>query len=278
MSNTEPVNSMSYAGKPVVLDVVRTERQAFYDLIDNPANWNVQTRCTEWEARDIVGHMIDVTEGYLSRWEMARKGEKGDAVGVLVMGEKLNEKAQAFRSLSREQAIARLKAASDKMMAIFDALSEDEWNNFLVTHPYMGPMPTLFYQAFHVMDYGVHTWDIRYGLGEKTRKLDERTAGVLVPFMLYALLPSTVDAKSAEGVDVVYGIEVSGPWGGKWRAAVKDGKFEAKPEADNFEGCEAIFSFDASGFVLTAFQRYPGGAARGDYRVIEQVRNLFFTI
>ena len=55
-------------------------------------------------------------------------------------------------------------------------------------------------------------------------------------------------------------------------------KFEAKPEADNFEGCDAIFSFDASDFVLTAFQRFPGGAARGDYEVINKVRNLFFTI
>lgn len=278
MATTEPVNSMSYAGKPFVLDVVRKERQAFYDLIDNPANWNVQTRCTEWEVRDIVGHMIDVTEGYLSRWDMARKGEKADAVGVLVMGETLNEKAQAFRSLPREEAIARLKADSDKMMAVFDALTEDEWNNFLVTHPYMGPLPTLFYPAFHVMDYGVHTWDIRYGLGEKTRKLDERTAGVLVPFMLYALLPSTVEAESAKGLDAMYGIEVSGPWGGKWRATVKDGKFEAKSEADNFEGCEAIFSFDASDFVLTAFQRFPGGAARGNPDVVDKVRNLFFRI
>ena len=181
MATTEPVNSMSYAGKPVVLDVVRTERQAFYDLIDNPANWYVQTRCTDWQTRDIVGHMIDVTEGYLSRWEMARKGEPANSLGLLVMGQKLNEKAQAFRSLPREEAIARLKAASDKMMAIFDALTEQEWSDFMVTHPYMGPLPTLFYPAFHVMDYGVHTWDIRYGLGEKTRKLDERTAGVLIP-------------------------------------------------------------------------------------------------
>jgi len=54
--------------------------------------------------------------------------------------------------------------------------------------------------------------------------------------MLYALLPSTVDAESAKGVDVEYGIEVSGEWGGKWRAKVKDGKFEVKPETDNFEG------------------------------------------
>ena len=48
----------------------------------------------------------------------------------------------------------------------------------MVTHPFMGPCVNPFHPAFHVMDYGVHTWDIRYGLGEKTRKLDERTAGV----------------------------------------------------------------------------------------------------
>lgn len=275
---TDTVNPMSFEGKPVVLDVVRTERQAFYSLIDDPANWHVQTRCTEWQVRDMVGHMIDVTEGYLSRWAIARQGEPAEAVGLQVMGESLNKKAQSFRTLPREEAITRLKTASDKMMAIFDSLTEDEWNNFLVTHPYMGPLPTFFYPAFHVMDYGVHTWDIRYGLGDKIRKLDERTAGVLIPYMLFALMPYTVEAPSAAGLDTAYGIEISGSWGGKWRATVKDGKFEAKPESGNFEGCDAVFSFDPSDFVLTAFQRFPGGAARGDIEVIEKVRRLFFKI
>jgi hypothetical protein len=41
------VNPMSYAGKPVVLDVVRKERKTFFGLIEDPKNWNVQTRCTE---------------------------------------------------------------------------------------------------------------------------------------------------------------------------------------------------------------------------------------
>src|SRR5574341_90228 len=121
------VNSMDYSGKDTVLDVIRKESTDFFRLVDDPKNWNVQTRCTDWQVRDIVGHMIDVTEGYLSRWEMARKGEKADTLGLLVMGEKLNEKAQSFRSLPREQAISRLKADSDKMMAIFDGLTEAEW-------------------------------------------------------------------------------------------------------------------------------------------------------
>jgi uncharacterized protein (TIGR03083 family) len=273
-----PVNSMDYSGKDTVLDVIRKESSDFFSLVDDPANWNVQTRCTEWQVRDLVGHMLDVTEGYLSRWEKARKNEPVDSVGVLVMARDLNDHAQSFRSLPRAEAIQRLKNDYSQMMEIFDALTAEEWSNFLVTHPFMGPLPTLFYPAFHVMDYGVHTWDIRWGLGEKTRRLDERTAGVLIPYMLYALLPSTVDAKSAEGVDVQYGIEITGEWGGKWRATVKDGKFEAKPETGNFAGCDAIFTFEPSDFVLTAFQRFPGGAARGDQDVINTVRRLFFTI
>ncbi len=273
-----PVNSMDYSGKDTVLDVIRTESDDFFKIVDDPKNWNVQTRCTEWEVRDIVSHMIDVTEGYLTRWEKARNNEPIDTAGLLVMGESLNKNAQAFRGLSREEAIRRLKDNYNKMMDIFEKLTPEEWNNFLVTHPYMGQLPTLFYPAFHVMDYGVHTWDMRWGLGEKERKLDERTAGVLVPYMLFALLPSTVDAPSAKGVDVEYGIEVSGEWGGKWRATVKDGKFEAKPETGNFEGCKAVFSFDPSDFVLTAFQRFDGGTARGDEETINKVRRLFFRI
>lgn len=272
------VNSMDYSGKDTVLDVVRHDAGEFFQLVDDPKNWNVQTRCTEWETRDLVGHMIDVTEGYLDRWMKARQKQPVESVGLLVMSEQLNEKAQSFRRLPREEAIARLKNDYSQMMDIFDGLTADEWNNFMITHPFMGPLPTLFYPAFHVMDYGVHTWDIRWGLGEKTRKLDERTAGVLIPYMLYALLPSTVDVHSAEGVDVRYGMDISGEWGGKWMATVKDCKFEAKPEMGNFEGADAIFSFDPSDFVLTAFQRFPGGAARGDHNVINQVRNMFFRI
>ena len=185
-----PVNSMDYSGKEVVLDVIRKESSDFFKLVDDPKNWNLQTRCTEWQVRDLVGHMIDVTEGYLMRWDKAHKNEVIGTAGLLVMSDQLNQYAQSFRTLPREQAIARLKTDYTKMMDTFEKLTPEEWNNFIVVHPFMGGLPTLFYTAFHVMDYGVHTWDIRYGLGEKTRKLDERTAGVLVPFMLYALLPS----------------------------------------------------------------------------------------
>ena len=38
------VNPMDHSGKDTVLDVVRGERGRFYAIIDDPANWHVQTR------------------------------------------------------------------------------------------------------------------------------------------------------------------------------------------------------------------------------------------
>src|SRR6266436_10268581 len=272
-----PINPMDYSGRDTVLDVARTERAKFYDIIDDPNTWYVQTRCSEWEVRDMVGHMIDVTEGYLTGWDMARKGETGNALGWEIMGERLNENAQAFRSLSREEAIARLKADSDRMLAIFDSLTADEWGGFNVTHPYMGPLPTLFYPAFHVMDYGIHTWDMKWGLGQKDAKLDERTAGVVVPYM-FVLMMSTVDQESVKGLDIEFGVKVDGEWGGQWRVRVKDGAYTYAP-ADNLDGVQARFHFkNASDFVLTTFQRFPGGETSGDPKVIDQVRHMFFRI
>jgi uncharacterized protein (TIGR03083 family) len=271
------VNSMDYSGKDTVLDVVRTERARFYNIVDDPANWNVQTRCTEWEVRDLVGHMIDVTEGYLSRWEMARNNEPAASVGLLVMAESLDDKARSFRRLPREEAIARLKADSDKMLPIFEGLTAEEWGGFNVTHPYMGPLPTLFYPAFHVMDYGIHTWDMEWGLGKKDARLDERTAGVLVPYM-FVLMQATLDQQSARGVDAQVGIIVDGEWGGQWRVTVKDGQFSSEP-AENLDGVQATFHFThPSDFVLTTFQRIEGGEASGDPKVIDQFRHLFFKI
>jgi hypothetical protein len=208
---------------------------------------------------------------------MARRGEHPEILNLHVMAEEVNKGALAFRKLARQEAISRCKADAREMMSIFEGLSENDWTNFIVEHRYMGPLPTFFYPAFQIMDYGVHTWDIRYGSGEKMRKLDERTAGALIPYM-FILMQSTVDDKSAQGVDMVYGIEVSSPWGGKWRVSIRNSKFDYKPEPGNFEGCSAVFVYDPSDFVLTSFQRFPGGAARGDPEVIERVRNMFFRI
>ena len=271
------INPMDYSAKDTVLDVVRTERGKFYAIIDVPQNWESPTRSGHWEVRDLVGHMIDVTEGYLTRWDMAHRGEPAESLGLLVMAQELDRVALTFRDLPRDQAIARLKADSDKLMTIFDGLTADEWGGFNVTHVFMGPLPTFFYPAFQIMDYGVHSWDMRWGLGDKNGKLDQRTAGVLVPYM-FILMMSTVDQDSAKDVDIEYGIVVDGDWGGKWRVHVKDGQFTYEPTDDVSHLPATIRYEDGSEFVLTTFGRIEGGAATGDPQVIAKARTLFFRI
>ena len=270
-----PVNPMAAEGKDTVLEVLKRDQDKFFRLVEDPANWNLQTRCTEWEVRDLVGHMIDVTEGYLSRWEIAKAGGTADALGTGVMGEGLNKHAMELRGLSREDALARLKADKEKMLAIFEALTPEEWTSSMVVHPYMGPCPMGFYPAFHIMDYGIHPYDVEYGLGDKLAEIDEASAGILIPYC-HIIMKYTVDAESAKGVDIVYGIDVSGGWGGKWRCTVRDGQWDSQPDDGSFAGCSAVFRFTPSDFVLTVFGRFPGGSATGDPETIEKVRSLFF--
>ena len=46
------INTMDYSSKDLMLDVVRTEHADFFKIIDDPKNWNVQTRATEWKVQD----------------------------------------------------------------------------------------------------------------------------------------------------------------------------------------------------------------------------------
>ena len=94
-----PVNPMSAEGKATVLNVMRRDRENFTRMVSDPKNWNVQTRCTEWETRDLVGHMIDVMEGYFKNWEAAVAGKEGTALGLPVMGETLNDHGESMRAL-----------------------------------------------------------------------------------------------------------------------------------------------------------------------------------
>ena len=81
---------------------------------------------------------------------------------------------------------------------------------------------------------------MKWGLGEKDGKLDEHTAGVLVPYM-FILMQYTIDQELAKGIYAEFGIKIDGEWGGQWRVTVKDGTYIYK-SADNLVWCASRFS------------------------------------
>jgi len=268
---------MAPEGKDHLLRVVRRERQAFYDLIDstNDETWKTPTACTEWEVRDVVGHLVDVTEGYIERFTLARaKQPFPEALGLPGMAKLLDSGAKRFRSSSRTQLIGRLKESSDKLFEILDALSPDQYTTEMIPHVYMGPLPTMIYPAFQLIDYSVHTWDMRAGLGE-LKPLSEDAANTLIPYM-FIVLQVTVDEEAAKGFDANWGVRISGDAGGTWKLALKDGKLTY--EEGSIAGMPVVFNFDANDWVLTAYQRFPGGAVIGDRQLAYRIRRLFFRI
>jgi uncharacterized protein (TIGR03083 family) len=267
-------NATEYAAKDNLLRVVRGEAEAMFDLAGAPGAWERQTACPHWQVRDIVGHLIDVTEGYFAGFDAAASAaEAPPSLGLKVMAGQLDVDARSHRELSKDQAVERLRADFGKLMELVGALGPDEWGGTIVSHKYMGPLPAFFYPVFQLMDYGVHGWDIRQGTG-RAHGFDGDTADLLVPFM-FILWQATTTAP-ADGMASTVGIRVSGRNGGTYRVGV--GPEGMTYETGDIGGLPAVIEFDPGSLVLTAFGRVNGGTIRGDRDAAAEFLNSFFRI
>jgi len=268
-------NAMGYDARDNLLRVVRHEADRFFALASPPAAWQAPTACPKWEVRDVVGHLIDVTESYFIGFDAARGGAAApDALGMKVMGEHLDEGARQHRTLSQDEALERLRGDFAKLMEMIEALGPDEWGGLQVPHKYMGPLPAFFYPTFQLMDYGVHSWDIRQGTG-RAHGLSSDTADLLVPFMF--ILWSATGNMPTDAEPTEIGIHVtSGHNAGTYRVSAGPAGFSY--EAGEVSNMPAVIEFDPGSFVLTAFGRSNSGTVRGDAAVGERFLNSFFRI
>src|SRR5262245_11048293 len=96
-------NATTYEAKDNLLRVVRHEADQFFALAARPGAWEAPTACPQWQVRDLVGHIIDVTESYFVGFDSARGGTAApDALGLRVMQQRLDEGARSHRGLSQE--------------------------------------------------------------------------------------------------------------------------------------------------------------------------------
>jgi uncharacterized protein (TIGR03083 family) len=267
-------NAMSYEGKDTILEVVRDQARQFFDLVDHDEVWQQPTGAGHWQVRDIVGHIVDTTEAYFIAFDAARAHtEVEPAYGLPGMAARADQMATALRTEPRAALVERLRGDFDKMMEIFEALTEDEWSNLLVPHFYMGPLPSFFYPAFQLMDYGVHSWDVRQGTG-RAHGLTGDVADLLTPFM-FVLWKYTVTSADVEPCEV--GIRItSGPNAGDTRVSVGPDGLDYAP--GDVSGLPAVIELDPGSFVLTAFGRTNAGTIRGDRAVADRYLNVFFRI
>jgi uncharacterized protein (TIGR03083 family) len=267
-------NAMSFDARDTILRVLRTEAEQFLAMADSDAAWGAPTGAGHWQVRDLVGHIVDTTEAYFVAFDAARGGAAvPDAYGLAGMHTRADSQAQAFRSEGRTAMVERLRGDFATMMEIFEALTEEEWTTLLVPHFYMGPLPAFFYPAFQLMDYGVHSWDIRQGTG-RAHGLDGEAADLLVPFM-FVLWRYTVAASELAPCEI--GIRItSGPNAGDTRVSVGPNGMDYAP--GDAGGTATVLEFDPGSFVLTAFGRSNAGTIRGDRAIADRYLNLFFRI
>jgi uncharacterized protein (TIGR03083 family) len=266
-------DAMTYEGKDTILRVVRDEADRFLELAGRPGAWEAPTACESWAVRDVVGHLVDTTEGYFEAFEIARSSGAASPYGLTGMHERAGQQATRFRDLSQPETLARLHADLDKLMGILEPMSAEEWTGYMVPHFYMGPVPAFFYAAGQLMDYAVHSWDIRQGTG-RAHGLSGDAADLLVPFM-FVLWQSTI-RPDADLTPFRLGVTVTGRNAGSYRIDVTDQGMSY--EQGDLGDLPTVIDFDAGSLVLTTFGRSNAGTVRGDQEIADRYLNLFFRI
>jgi uncharacterized protein (TIGR03083 family) len=273
-NSREQWDATNYAAKDNLLRVVREEAETFFGLAEVPENWHSPTTSGHWQVRDLVGHLVDTTEGYLERFETTRAGTAADALAPLTdMARTADKRALEFREVPREELLARLRDDFGRAMKMFEEVDENDWGSLMVTHAYMGSLPAFFYPIGQLMDYGVHGWDIREGL-RMPHFLSADAADLLVPWM-FVLWQATTDTSRLKGGDLDVAVRVSGRNGGTYRVRVNDQGMTYEPGSDD---APILLDFDPASLVLTAFGRARSGTPYGDIDQARRFAGLFFRI
>jgi uncharacterized protein (TIGR03083 family) len=262
------------AGRGRLVGVIRREIDAMFQLAAEPAHWHTPTACPGWEVRDMIGHLVDATEGYLAAFDIARRGAAApDPVGVTGMAQASDEAARAFRSVPRDDLLVRLRDGTDRLLHEFESVSDSDWSGLVVPEPYLGPLPVMIVAAGLLGGLAVHGWDVREGLG-MPHAIAGDTADLLVPFV-FLLWWATANTASVDRAYAI-GIRTTGHNGGDTRFEISETGLTFAP--GNIDDCPTILELDPATLVLTAYNRVNAGTVRGDPELATEFRSLFIAI
>ena len=133
-------DATTYDGKATILRVVRDEAEKFIALASDPQAWDRETSCNRWTTRDVVGHIVDTTEGYFTAFDAARSHTDPAApFGLAAMSQVAGDRALGFRDVPQAELMERLSTDLDKCMEMLDGVGADEWSTPDGRPPLHGP-------------------------------------------------------------------------------------------------------------------------------------------
>lgn len=125
--------------------------------------WRTQSRCEDWNAQDVVNHLV-VTDGFwLSSIEAALAGTPTRVLAGFDPKATPAALADAMRALPPEESLAQLAAATDALCAAVDALDQGGWSAIGEAPP--GHLPVRLLAHHALWDGWVHERDIFLPLG-----------------------------------------------------------------------------------------------------------------
>ena len=90
----------------------------------------------------MIGHLLDATESYLAGFDIARHGGAApEPVGVAGMAKAPDVAARAFRSVPRDELLARLRDTTDQLIKEFESMSDADWSGLDHSGSLHGPAP-----------------------------------------------------------------------------------------------------------------------------------------
>jgi uncharacterized protein (TIGR03083 family) len=215
--DTAPIIQLDGPADAVRTPLARQRRRlaTLLDGLDDDA-WGAPTRCDEWRVRDVVSHLADA-DGF---WALSlQQGAAGTPTRML---DGFDPKATpaalvaAAGDASRAEVAERFHAASDGLVAAFDALDEAGWAALVEAPPGYVSASAMAHHA--LWDGWVHERDILLPLGETPVEEDDevlaglRYAAALGPAFALAADPGRRGALAIDASDPAdaFVVEVDG--------------------------------------------------------------------
>lgn len=151
---------------------------------------------TAWTVRQAFGHIIDATEMLATCLEKAKGGASEGTLRPEAMAPTMERDAITRAEGMTLAAIgSTFNTAAARLLGLLtEREAQGTWEE-LVPHPYLGTCPAIMIAGLALVDWFIHPWDIRDGLGQSPQP--HPTHALLVTVGLIGLLPRRLDKQEA---------------------------------------------------------------------------------